>query len=109
MAALTVPDTIVQFRLKRAEQFAQQWRQNAKRLAALAAQAGTPALVRTDAITEATSASAIVSQRMAELAELTKQRGYSQWQADPVVAPILVEIHALHKALDNVLTALKKT
>lgn len=94
-------ETILQFRLKRAEQFARQWRTNAKRLATLARTPRTPALVRSDALTEARMAARIVRQRGQELAELSRLRGYSAWQADPMVGPLLVEIQSVEYTLTS--------
>lgn len=101
--------SILAFRLKRAEQFARLWRNTAKRLASLANNAQTPALVRSDALTEARTAAGIVAQRGVELAELAHQRGYKTWQADPLVGPLLVEIQSVHNALTHAAEVLSGT
>jgi hypothetical protein len=98
--------TIVQFRLMRAEQFARQWRANARRLASLAGNPKTPPLVRTDALHEARIAAGIVARRAGELAELSRQRGYRAWQADPQVGPLLVEIESVSNQVRHAVEAL---
>ena len=60
-----VSDTVVSFRLKRAEEFARQWRVNAKRLQSLANNPQTPDSVRADALSKARSAAEIVRRRTA--------------------------------------------
>jgi hypothetical protein len=99
--------TIVQFRLKRAEQFARQWRSNARRLVGLASNPRTPALVRSDAHREAELAAGIVAQRAGELAELSRLRGYSAWQADPEIGPLLVEIESVGNQLRHAAEVLR--
>lgn len=101
-------DTIVSFRLKRAEQFARQWRTNAKRLQTLANNPRTPALVRHDALAEAQTAASIVGQRAIEVAALAQWRGYSAWEADPMVGPLVVEIRSVANALSYAVEALSK-
>ena len=63
--------TGLSFRMKRAEEFARQWRINAKRLQTLASNPKTPASVRTDALGEARTAAEIVGRRADDLAGLT--------------------------------------
>lgn len=109
MAELEPSATMVAFRLKRAEQFARAWRSSAKRLQTLANNPRTPALVRNDALNEAQTAAAIVAQRAGELAELAKVRGYSAWEADPQIGPLVVEIRSVETALSFVAEALKST
>jgi len=99
-------DTIVAFRLKRAEQFARQWRANARRLQTLANNPRTPPLVRHDALTEAQTAASIVGQRASEVAELALWRGYTAWEADPMVGPLVVEIRSVANALTYAVEAL---
>ena len=101
-------ETQVIFRLKRAEEFARQWRLNAKRLQILAANPRTPATVRADALSEARTAADIVGKRATELAELAKRRGYNAWEADPRVGPIVVEIRAVENALTFAAEALSR-
>lgn len=108
MSAGHLNDTIVTFRLKRAEQFARQWRANAKRLQTLANNPRTPPLVRHDALTEATTAASIVGQRANEVAELALWRGYTAWEADPMVGPLVVEIRSVANALTYAVEALSK-
>ena len=76
-------ETQVMFRLKRAEEFARQWRSNAKRLQTLASNPRTPETVRIDALSEARTAADIVGRRAIELTELARKRGYVAWEADP--------------------------
>ena len=99
--------TMVAFRLKRAEQFARAWRSSAKRLQTLANNPRTPALVRNDALTEAMTAAGIVARRAGELAELAKIRGYTAWEADPQIGPLVVEIRSVETALSFAAAALK--
>ncbi len=99
MGEALLNDTILAFRLKRAEQFARQWRVNAKRLQALAADPRTPGTVRQDALTEARMALEIVARRASELTAFALERGYDTWEADPKLAPLLVEIRAVENAL----------
>jgi hypothetical protein len=101
MQDLPLNPTVVSFRLKRAEQFARQWRTNAKRLQSLANNPRTPALVRSEALTEATTAAGIVAQRAIEIADLARVRGYPRWEADPDVGPLVVEIRSLATALNH--------
>lgn len=101
-------DTVVSFRLKRAEEFARQWRINAKRLQSLANNPQTPGSVRTDALGEARTAAGIVGQRATDLAALARQRGYATWEADPRVGPLVVEIRAVEHALTYAVAALSK-
>ena len=109
MAEEVITGSVLSFRLARAEQFARQWRSNAKRLATLANNPRTPALVRADALTEARTAAEIVAQRGAELAELARLRGYSAWQADPKVGPVVVEIQSVEHALNHVADTLRES
>ncbi|WP_417308977.1 hypothetical protein [Devosia sp.] len=95
-----ISDTVVQFRVKRATEFIRQWRGNAERLLAMA-ETEMPALVRNDALNEAQTAMSIVARRGAELEALTKQRGYGDWPADPVVSPIIKDLRALVDALEK--------
>jgi len=101
-------ETQVSFRLKRAEEFARQWKSNAKRLQTLAANPRTPETVRVDALSEARTAADIVGKRAMELTELAKKRGYTAWEADPKVGPIVVEIRAVENALTFAAEALSK-
>ncbi|MFA6047034.1 MAG: hypothetical protein WC718_18785 [Phycisphaerales bacterium] len=101
-------ETQVSFRLKRAEEFARQWRSNAKRLQTLAANPRTPETVRIDALSEARTAADIVGKRALELAELAKKRGYVAWEADPRIGPVVVEIRAVENALTFAAEALSK-
>jgi hypothetical protein len=101
-------ETVVSFRLKRAEEFARQWRSNAKRLQTLAANPRTPATVRNDALGEARMAAAIVGKRAVELTDLARQRGFTTWEADPRIGPLVVEIRAVENALVFAAEALGK-
>jgi hypothetical protein len=101
-------DTVISFRLKRAEEFARQWRINAKRLQTLANSPQTPDSVRADALAEARTAAGIVGQRAADLAEMAKQRGFGTWESDPMVGPLVVEIRAVENALTYAAEALSK-
>ena len=101
-------ETQVIFRLKRAEEFARQWRSNAKRLQTLAANPRTPETVRIDALSEARTAADIVGRRALELAELARKRGYAAWEADPRIGPIVVEIRAVENALTFAAEALSR-
>ncbi len=101
-------ETVISFRLKRAEEFARQWRSNAKRLQSLASNPKTPTLVRNDALSEARTAASIVAARAAELAALARQRGYAAWEADPRIGPLVVEIRAVESALTFAAEALSK-
>ena len=108
MGGTGLSETQVVFRLKRAEEFARQWRANAKRLQVLASNPRTPQTVRADALSEARTAADIVGRRAVELAELAKQRGYGAWEADPRVGPIVVEIRAVENALTFAAEALSR-
>lgn len=108
MGGTGLSETMVSFRLKRAEEFARQWRSNAKRLQVLASNPRTPDTVRADALSEARTAADIVGRRAVELAELAKLRGYSAWEADPRIGPIVVEIRAVENALTFAAEALSK-
>jgi len=108
MTEAVLSDTVISFRLKRAEEFARQWRINAKRLQSLANNPQTPDSVRSDALAEARTAAAIVKQRTVDLAELARQRGYTAWESDPKVAPLVVEIRAVEHALTYAADALSK-
>jgi hypothetical protein len=108
MEGTGLSETQMLFRLKRAEEFARQWRSNAKRLQILAANPRTPETVRADALSEALTAAGIVGKRAEELAALARQRGYSAWEADPRVGPIVVEIRAVENALTFAAEALSK-
>jgi hypothetical protein len=108
MEGTGLSETQVVFRLKRAEEFARQWRSNAKRLQILASNPRTPETVRADALSEALTAADIVGRRAAELAELAKQRGYHAWEADPRIGPIVVEIRAVENALTFAAEALSR-
>lgn len=108
MTEAVLSDTVISFRLKRAEEFARQWRINAKRLQGLANNPRTPDSVRSDALAEARTAAAIVEQRAVDLAELARQRGYTAWESDPKVAPLVVEIRAVEHALTYAADALSK-
>ena len=101
-------ETQVSFRLKRAEEFARQWRANAKRLQVLASNPRTPETVRIDALSEARTAADIVGKRALELAALARTRGYTAWEADPRVGPIVVEIRAVENALTFAAEALSR-
>jgi hypothetical protein len=101
-------NTVISFRVKRAEEFARQWRTNAKRLQSLASNPTTPASVRTDALTEARAASEIVSKRADEMAAMAKDRGFTTWEADPIIGPLVVEIRAVENALNYAADALSK-
>lgn len=100
--------TALSFRMKRAEEFARQWRINAKRLQTLASNPKTPVSVRTDALGEARTAAEIVGRRADDLAALALQRGFSTWESDPVVAPLVVEIRAVENALNYAVEALSR-
>lgn len=102
-------DTVISFRLRRAEEFARQWRTNAKRLQSLASNPATPESIRADALSEAREAAGIVGQRATDLADLAKQRGYTAWEADPKVGPLVVEIRAVENALTYAAEALSKS
>ncbi len=91
--------TSIAFRIKRAEQFARAWRSNAQRLQALASDPRTPKLTRDDALHEARTASTIVARRAEEIAGLARTRGYSSWEADPMLGPLVVEIRSVQNAL----------
>ena len=109
MEATELSETTVTFRLRRAEEFTRQWRSNAKRLQTLASDPHAAEIVRSDALGEARSAADIVARRVAELAELARQRGYTSWEADPRIGPIVVEIRAVENALTYAVEALSKT
>ena len=108
MVETRLSDTVLAFRVKRGEEFARQWRTNARRLQSLASNPTTPASVRTDALAEAREAAAIVAKRASEMADLAKLRGYSTWEADPVMGPLVVEIRAVENALNYAAEALGK-
>jgi len=108
MEELGLSETAMAFRLKRAEEFVRQWRSNATRLQTLASNPGTPATVRNNALSEARSAADIVARRAGELAELARGRGYSSWEADPQIGPLVVEIRAVESALLYAAEALSK-
>ncbi len=101
-------ETVVSFRLKRAEEFARQWRVNAKRLQSLANNPRTPQSIRGDALEEARTAADIVKRRAEEMAALARQRGFSAWESDPLVGPLVVEIRAVENALTYAAEALRK-
>lgn len=108
MEGTGLSETLVVFRLKRAEEFARQWRSNAKRLQTLASNPRTPETVRIDALSEARTAADIVGRRAAELTELARLRGFQSWEADPRIGPIVVEIRAVENALTFAAEALSK-
>ncbi|MBL8595754.1 MAG: hypothetical protein JNK01_23945 [Devosia sp.] len=108
MGEAALSDTVISFRLKRAEEFARQWKINAKRLQSLANNPQTPDSVRADALGEARTAAGIVGQRATDLTELARQRGFSAWESDPKVAPLVVEIRAVEHALSYAADALSK-
>jgi hypothetical protein len=108
MEGIQLTETTVIFRLKRAEEFARQWRLNAKRLQGLASNPRTPQIVREDALSEARTAADIVGRRADELAEMARQRGYNTWEADPRVGPLVVEIRAVENELTFAANALSK-
>jgi hypothetical protein len=108
MGEAALSDTVISFRLKRAEEFARQWKINAKRLQSLANNPQTPDSVRADALGEARTAAGIVGQRATDLTELARQRGFSAWESDPKVAPLVVEIRAVEHALIYAADALSK-
>jgi len=101
-------ETVVAFRLKRAEEFARQWRSNAKRLQTLASNPRTPETVRVDALSEARTAADIVGKRALELTELARARGFQAWESDPRIGPIVVEIRAVENALTFAAEALSR-
>lgn len=101
-------DTVLSFRVKRAEEFARQWRINARRLQSLASNPTTPASVRADALGEARTAAEIVAKRADEMTAMAKQRGYGTWESDPLIAPLVVEIRAVENALNYAATTLSK-
>ena len=109
MGEVQVSDTVVSFRLKRAEEFARQWRVNAKRLQSLANNPQTPDSVRADALSEARSAAEIVGRRADEMAAFAKMRGFGAWESDPLVAPVVVEIRAVENALHYAVETLGKS
>ena len=106
MGDVQVSDTVLSFRLKRAEEFARQWRINARRLQSLASNPHTPESLRSDALSEARSAAEIVGRRAGEMAEFARSRGFASWEADPLVAPVVVEIRAVENALNHAVEAL---
>ncbi|MBN9309930.1 hypothetical protein [Devosia sp.] len=108
MAEAQLSETVVSFRLKRAEEFARQWRINARRLQSLANNPQTPDSVRADALSEARSAAEIVRRRAEEMAAFALARGFSAWETDPLVAPVVVEIRAVENALTYAVEALGK-
>lgn len=91
--------TAITFRIKRAEQFAKSWRHNAKRLQALASDPRSPKAARDDALNEARMAAEIVARRAEEMAQLARDRGFSNWEADPILGPLVVEIRAVENTL----------
>jgi len=101
-------ETALAFRLKRAEEFARQWRGNAKRLQSLAANPQTSKSMRDNAIVEARLAAEIVARRATELAALAKTRGYLTWEADPKIGPLVVDIRAVENILNYVVETLGK-
>lgn len=101
-------DTVISFRVKRAEEFARQWRTNAKRLQSLSSNPTTPASVRADALIEARAAAEIVSRRADEMAAMAGLRGYATWESDPLIGPLVVEIRAVENALNYAADALGK-
>jgi hypothetical protein len=109
MERTVLSETQVSFRLKRAEEFARQWRSNAKRLQTLASNPRTPETVRLDALSEARAAADIVARRASELTELARERGFQTWESDPRIGPIVVEIRAVENALTFAAEALSKT
>jgi len=108
-SAEVLSNTVVSFRVKRGEEFARQWRINAKRLQSLAGNPTTPVSVRSDALIEARTAAGIVAKRASEMTDLAKQRGYSTWEADPLIGPVVVEIRAVENALRYAADALSKS
>lgn len=108
MAEAVLSDTVISFRLKRAEEFARQWRINAKRLQTLANSPATTDSVRANALAEARAAAGIVGRRASDLAEMAKQRGYPAWEADPMVGPLVVEIRAVENALTYAVEGLSR-
>ena len=104
----TLSDTVISFRVKRAEEFARQWRVNAKRLQSLANNPQTPESIRADALAEARTAANIVGRRAEEMTAFARQRGFSAWESDPLVAPVVVEIRAVENALNYAVEALRK-
>lgn len=92
--------TTITFRIKRAEQFAKSWRNNAKRLQTLASDPRTPKSARDDALKEAQAAAEIVARRAEEMSELARARGFNAWEADPMLGPLVVEIRAVENALN---------
>jgi len=101
-------DTVIAFRLERAREFARQWRTNAARLQSLANNPQAHQSLRTNALSEARTAADIVRQRAADLTELARMRGFSTWEADPRVGPLVVEIRAVENALIYAVEALSK-
>lgn len=101
-------ETALAFRLKRAEEFARQWRTNAKRLQSLAANPQSPPSLRDNALGEAREAAGIVARRAEELSLLTKSRGFLTWEADPRIGPLVVEIRAVENVLNYVVDALSR-
>ncbi|MDC9822306.1 hypothetical protein PRN20_01065 [Devosia sp. ZB163] len=101
-------DTVISFRLKRAEEFARQWRINARRLQSLASSPQTPEVMRSNALGEARTAAEIVGRRGDEMAAMAKDRGFNTWESDPLVAPVVVEIRAVENALTFAAEALSK-
>lgn len=100
--------TAIAFRIKRAEQFAKSWRNNAKRLQALASDPRSPKSAREDALNEARTAAEIVARRAAEMAQLARARGYGTWEADPALGPLIVEICSVENALNFAADTLSK-
>lgn len=108
MGEAGLSETVIAFRVKRAAEFARQWRTNAKRLQTLASNPKTPSSVRADALNEAREAATIVARRAEEMADFARLRGFSAWESDPVVAPVVVEIRAVENALNYAAEALSK-
>ncbi len=101
-------ETTLAFRLKRGEEFARQWRTNAKRLQSLAANPQSPPSLRDNALEEAREAAGIVAKRAEELSLLAKTRGFLTWEADPRIGPLVVEIRAVENVLNYVVDALSR-
>ena len=106
--AARLSDTVLTFRVTRAEEFARQWRTNARRLQVLASSPSTPASVRDNALAEARTAGEIVAKRADDIVALARERGFSSWEADPVLGPLVVEIRAVENALNYAADALSK-
>lgn len=109
MSEALLNETTLAFRLKRAGEFARQWRSNAKRLQSLASNPNTPPTQRSNALAEAREAAEIVGRRADELSALTRHRGYLNWEADPRISPLVVEIRAVENTLTYAVEALAKS